>query len=160
MATIKKIQERSQKMLDVMDDIIWSAKPENDPMESLVIRMREYAGEVLEAAGIDYSIDFPEAMKDIKLNMEQKKNLYLVFKEAINNLAKYSKSKEAIIHFQMNHSLLQMEVNDTGVGFDPSLVPRGNGLENMKTRTEEMNGRLLINTSIGKGTTVKVELPL
>ncbi len=158
--TLKKIQERSQKMLDAMDDIIWSAKPENDPMESLVIRMREYAGEVLEAAGIDYSIEIPDAMKDIKLNMEQKKNLYLVFKEAINNLAKYSKSKEAIIHFQMNRSLLQMEVNDTGVGFDPSHVPKGNGLENMKARTAEMNGNLVIDTSVGKGTTVKVELPL
>jgi two-component sensor histidine kinase len=158
--TLKKIQERSQKMLDAMDDIIWSAKPENDPMESLVIRMREYAGEVLEAAGIDYSIEIPDAMKDIKLNMEQKKNLYLVFKEAINNLAKYSKSKEANIRFQMNHSLLKMVVHDSGVGFDPSLLSRGNGLENMKARTAEMNGNLVIDTSFGKGTTVKVELPL
>jgi signal transduction histidine kinase/ligand-binding sensor domain-containing protein len=158
--TLNKIQHRSQKMLDAMDDIIWSTKPDNDALESLIIRTREYAGEVLEAAGIHYEIFVQNSMPPIKLNMEQKKNLYLIFKEAINNLAKYSKSKTASIRFLYSHNRLQLLIKDDGIGFDPKETRKGNGLQNMQSRANEMHAELDLESEPGKGTAIRVGLPL
>lgn len=158
--TMKKIQQRSQKMLDAMDDIIWSTKPDNDALESLIIRTREYAGEVLEAAGIQYEIIVQENMPPIRLNMEQKKNMYLIIKEAVNNLAKYSQSPTAAIHFTYSNNRLQLLIKDEGVGFTVDGVLKGNGLQNMKTRATEMNAELLVNSGAGKGTAINIKLPL
>ncbi len=156
---LEKIHQRSQKMLDAMDDIIWSTKPENDSVEDLTVRMHEYASETLEAAGIQYALNCPTALGKLKLNMEQKKNLFLIFKEAVNNLAKYSESRSAYISFGQKSSLLSLTVKDEGKGFSEK-VRRGNGLQNMTNRASEIDARLEINSEPGKGTTIRVDLPL
>lgn len=158
--TLTKIQSRSQKMLDAMDDIVWSTKPDNDALESLIIRTREYAGEVLEAAGINYEIKIPENFPAVKLNMEQKKNLFLIIKEAVNNLAKYSHSKTASIQFAFQHSMLKVIIKDEGTGFEPEMIKKGNGLLNMQSRASEIMAHLILESSPGKGTLVKVDMGL
>ena len=156
---LEKIHQRSQKMLDAMDDIIWSTKPENDSVEDLTVRMHEYASETLEAAGIQYALNCPASLGKLKLNMEQKKNLFLIFKEAVNNLAKYSESRTAYISFGQNSSLLSLTVKDEGKGFSEK-VRKGNGLQNMTNRATEIDAQLEIDSEPGKGTTIRVDLPL
>ena len=157
---LQKIQQRSQRTLDAMDDLIWNTKPENDSLESLIIRMREYAAEVLEAAGIDFTLDCPASIGNLKLEMQQKKNLYLIFKEAVNNLAKYSNSSRALIRFEYEKKLLQMVIIDEGSGFTITSIKKGDGLDNMQSRAAEMNAQLEIKSGVGRGTTIQVDVPV
>ena len=158
MILLQKIQQRSQKTLDAMDDLVWSTKPGNDSLDSLIVRMREYAAEVLEAAGISFSLESPDSLNYVKLNMQQRKNLYLIFKEAVNNLAKYSKTKKASIRFEQQKKYLRMIIIDEGAGFTITSIKKGNGLDNMQSRAAEMNAQLEIHSGEGKGTTVSVQM--
>ena len=157
---LHKIQHQSQKMLDAMDDLIWNTKPGHDSVESLTVRMREYGSEVLEASAINFTLDCPDSLNNLKLTMEQRKNIYLIFKEALNNLAKYSCSRNAKIDFQSAKHLLIMTIQDDGVGFTKLPGKNGNGLENMKARAAEMKAQLDIISYKGSGTTIRLELPL
>ena len=160
MILLQKIQQRSQKTLDAMDDLVWSTKPGNDSLDSLIVRMREYAAEVLEAAGISFSLESPGAINSVKLNMQQRKNLYLIFKEAVNNLAKYSKTKKASISFEQQKKYLRMNIIDEGTGFTITSIKRGNGLDNMQSRAAEMNAQLKIRSGENKGTTISLDMPV
>ena len=157
---LHKIQRQSQKMLDAMDDLVWNTKPGHDSVESLTVRIREYGSEVLEASAISFTLDCPEALNNMKLTMEQRKNIYLIFKEALNNLAKYSCSTHAKIDFQSAKNLLIMTIHDDGVGVSKLAGRNGNGLENMKARAAEMKARLDIISYKGSGTTIRLELPV
>jgi len=160
MILLHKIQQRSQKTLDAMDDLVWSTKPGNDSLESLIVRMREYAAEVLEAAGISFTLESPEALNNVKINMQQRKNLYLIFKEAVNNLAKYSKAKKAFIRFEQQKKYLRMVIIDEGTGFTITSIKKGNGLDNMQSRAAEMNAQLEIHSGQDKGTTILLHMPV
>ena len=157
---LQKIQQRSQKTLDAMDDLIWNTRPENDSLETLIVRMREYAAEVLEAAGISFTLHSPNSINHVKLDMQQKRNLYLIFKEAVNNLAKYSNTKKASIHFEYQKKFLQMIITDEGTGFTLTSIKKGNGLDNMQHRATEMNAQFEIQSGNGRGTTIKVHVPV
>jgi signal transduction histidine kinase len=104
-------------------------------------------------------VTFSEAglLNDQKLNMEDRKNLYLIAKEAINNAIKYSGCKNLNVEIKKSRDRLVMVISDDGKGFDPSTVVNGNGLRNISERAEEMNAELNFNTS-SNGTTVRVSM--
>jgi len=90
--------------------------------------------------------------------MEARKNLYLIFKEATNNMVKYSEAKRAQFALKGEKDKLMMVISDNGKGFDTTRESRGNGLENMKKRAIEMGAQLLIDSTPGKGTTIRLDL--
>lgn len=157
---IGKISDNSQRMMDAMDDIVWSIKPSNDTMQKVVARMREFANSVLEAKEIELVLLVDERVLDVKLNMEQRRDLFLVFKEAVNNAAKYSKAEKVTIHIGLHSKRLVMQVADNGVGFDPLIADNGNGLANMQKRAGTLGGRLHIQSREGKGTAVTLNIPV
>ena len=153
--SLEKIGERTQSTLDNMSDIIWSIKPENDSLANILSRMREYATTVLEAKKINYNIDFPADADHIHLLPDLKNNMFLVFKEAVNNLAKYSQCSKANIALTIQDKKIKMIVEDNGKGFDSSNDFIGNGLNNMKRRAEESGAVLNIASEKGKGARVE-----
>ena len=157
--SLEKIGERTQSTLDNMSDIIWSIKPENDSLENVLAHMRDYAGTVLESEKINYNINFPSGSENIHLPLELKNNLYLVFKEAVNNLAKYSHCTRANIELTVESKKIRMLIEDNGRGFDSenSTGKSGNGLHNMKKRAQESGASLSIVSSRGEGTRVVFE---
>jgi len=156
----RKINSSSQNMLDNMDDIIWSIKPDNDKGSKLLTRMREYATQILDAADIEIEFDFDERVDGIVLDMERKRTIYLVFKEAVNNLAKYSKSKTALLKIVLKNNLIEMRIEDSGTGFNINVATAGNGIMNMKKRTADVNARLNIESQRDVGTTVEMQMQL
>ena len=92
--------------------------------------------------------------------MQQRKNLYLIFKEAVNNLAKYSKTKKSSIRLEQEKKYLRMVIIDEGTGFTMASIKKGNGLDNMQSRAAEMNAQLEIHSSENKGTTISVHMPV
>ena len=152
---LEKINERSQRLLDNMSDIVWSIKPENDTLDEMLIRMRQYATGMLESKGIDYTIDFPTEKTDIKLPLEVKNNIYLIFKEAVNNLCKYAQCRQANLTLRIENKKMTMIIQDDGIGFytdTKAFDNGGNGLKNMRQRAAEIKATLEITSRSGKGT--------
>lgn len=152
------INESSQKMLDAMADIVWTINPENDQFEKIVMRMRSFAYELLGAKNIDFEFIADEEVASLKLLMDVRKNLYLIFKEATNNMVKYSGADKALFSITAVKNNLTMLIQVNGKGFNVSHLTAGNGLKNMKKRAEEIGGKLNINSFPGKGTTVKLNV--
>ncbi|RYY30943.1 MAG: hypothetical protein EOO04_03170 [Chitinophagaceae bacterium] len=157
---IGKISDNSSRMMEAMDDIVWSINPMNDSMQKVAARMREFATGVLEAKNIEYRFQVDEEVHNLKLDMEARRDLFLLFKEAVNNLAKYSGTAWAEIEIRVIKSTLMMRIADTGVGFDMSEADSGNGLANMKKRAQSLKGKLSINSSANNGTTIILEAPV
>ena len=152
------IGESSRKMLDAMADIVWTINPENDNFEKIILRMRSFAYEMLGAKKIDFEFIADEHVGNTKLLMEVRKNLYLVFKEAVNNMVKYSNAEKAFFSIKGDKQSLSMLIQDNGKGFDLDQANEGNGLKNMKKRAQEIGAKLLIDSFPGKGTTVQLHV--
>lgn len=157
---ITKISDNSQRMMEAMDDIVWSIKPSNDTMQRVVARMREFATNVLEAKEIEIDFVVDDFVFDAKLNMEARRDFFLVFKEAVNNAAKYSNASMVTIEIGTQQKQLFFKVIDNGKGFNTTTADFGNGLGNMHKRAESMSGKLTIDSTLQKGTTVTLTVPI
>ncbi|MES2892111.1 MAG: two-component regulator propeller domain-containing protein [Bacteroidota bacterium] len=157
---LAKITDNSQRMMDAMDDIVWSIKPSNDSMQKIVARMREFAINVLEPKDIALEFIIDEEVYDIKLNMEARRDFFLVFKEAVNNSAKYSKAEKLVLTITVRNKVLLLVVKDNGIGFDVAAADNGNGLGNMQKRADGMNGKVAIHSKAGEGTEIVFKVPL
>lgn len=157
---IREIRENSLSLLERMDDIVWSINPLNDTLESLTLRIRRFAAQLFEARGIEYEIDIEPGIRHLHLRMEHRQHLYLIMKEAVNNLVKYAAARKAHIGIHSIRHLLVVRISDDGSGFDPGTGRSGNGIINMRSRAAAMNAMLDINSAPGRGTTVTVTLRL
>jgi signal transduction histidine kinase len=158
-ASLQKINERSQRLLDNMSDIIWNINPGNDTIEEVMSRMREYATTLLEAKNIDYTFNFPKEIMACKLTMEVKNNMYLIFKEAVNNLSKYSGCTHANLWLTFDETNIHLTIEDNGIGFNEQEIKHRGGLVNMQQRAAEIKGTIQINTATGCGTHIELTMP-
>ena len=154
------ISQASGQAMDLMSDIVWSINPKNDRMEMIITRMRQYASEILEAANISFDLEVDEKNKEVLLPLEIRKDFYLIFKEAINNVAKYSRAAHVTIRLDFRDHVIRLLIKDNGVGFDPLSTDHGNGLRNMKARAEHLRGKITIDSVRNHGTTVDLLIPL
>lgn len=161
-ALLEQIGDSSRRMLDAMDDIVWAINPAHDGLDDVTARMRSFASEVLEARGIEFTFRAEPSVQGLKLDMRARREFFLLFKEAINNLAKYAQCQHARIRLAYQQGLLHLTVQDDGVGFDPTSPAQGsgNGLTNMRSRAAALAGHLTIETAPGKGTTLHLKVPL
>jgi two-component system sensor histidine kinase UhpB len=157
---LKKIKERSTAIMESMDDIVWAINPQNDTMEQLLFRMKEFAAEILEPLNINYTFEENGNFSSTKLDIKKRKDLYLIFKEAVNNAAKYSRCKNLHIGFQEKQQSLQMEIVDDGKGFVEQHVIKGNGLNNMRERAASIGAKILINSTIASGTRINLDMAI
>lgn len=157
---IGKISDNSQRMMESMDDIVWSITPANDSMQKIVARMREFATYVLEPKDILPDIEADEKVYHVKLNMEIRRDLFLIFKEAVNNAAKYSDATTVTARLKITGKGLEMTIADDGAGFDIAAADNRNGLGNMEKRTMNIGGTFNVRSVIDEGTRIHVVLPL
>jgi signal transduction histidine kinase len=158
-ALLRKITEQSTQMQQGMSDIIWAITPENDKLENMLVRMREYASHTLEPKNIVASFQVDEKALSQSLDMQQRRDFFLIFKEAVNNAAKYSQASKVEIRIQRENSQLQLSVADNGIGFIAGNGFSSNGLKNMKARAGALKGRVTIQSEPGKGTKVSAMVP-
>jgi signal transduction histidine kinase len=158
---LEHITESTTGMMDAMNDIVWMINTRNDRFDNITNRMNAFANELLEAKNCNVQLHVDPELEKLRLDMAQRKNLYLIFKEAINNAAKYAACKNVWIDLSMegSHKLL-MRIRDDGKGFDDSLESNGNGLLNMQKRANELKGEFKLSSRIGEGTLVRLEFGL
>ena len=153
---LQQISANTDDMMEAMSDIVWAVNTKNDNFESILNRMRAFAIQLLEPKDIRFQMNTSGLPKNIILDMRQRKNFYLIFKEAVHNCAKYAQCKNLRVDIEKNSDKIIMQITDDGCGFDfPGPNPEslgGNGLHNMQTRAKEMRGSLDITSQPGKGT--------
>ena len=149
-----EINERSHMLMEKMDDIVWSISSKNDTVGNLFIRVQQFASTVLEAKDIDYDVQVPERVKEMKVDMQRRQHIYLILKEAINNVIKYAQCTRVTITAEYIGDTLKIIIADNGKGFDERTIQYGNGLYNMRNRTEAMHGILSVHSVPGNGTRV------
>jgi two-component system, NarL family, sensor histidine kinase UhpB len=156
---LQRIGNQSARMMEDMGDMVWSINPRNDSIHQVVTHMREFTTEILESKNIEYH--FVEDIKEgLTLTAEQRKNLFLIFKETINNAAKYSGAKKIDIRLQLHDNRLVLGIKDNGQGFDEQTTKAGNGLRNLRERAKEINATLILKSALGNGTEVELKLPI
>jgi len=155
---VSEIKNNSIILMEKMDDIVWSINPKNDSLENLLIRIKRFATQLFEAKEIDYTIEIDENIAEVKLPMDYRQHIYLILKEAINNLVKYSQAIKAEIKVCCNNNLLELYVIDNGKGFIQQESITGNGILSMKSRALLMNAELIINSELNKGTEILLKV--
>jgi ligand-binding sensor domain-containing protein/two-component sensor histidine kinase len=157
LAELQKIGETSRNLIDSMSDIVWLVNPKRDSLFDLISRLGDLYKELLDSTNITFETENLESLKNIRLNMEYRQNLFLIFKEAINNSLKYSNGTEITLETKIGSRKLLMKLTDNGAGFDTRNAAHGNGLGNMKERARSIGGSLKIDSAIGQGTTILFE---
>ncbi|MEP6675994.1 MAG: tetratricopeptide repeat protein [Ferruginibacter sp.] len=152
---LTRMSTNAKETMDKMGDIVWMIKPSETEAGSLKQRMERFAYEICSSKNIEVNVQL-EDLEKVKLSMEQRKNIYLIFKEAVNNAVKYSGTEKIEITSTIQNKQLTLQVKDFGKGFDSSIVKKGNGLDNMQHRAKELGGELLIETIINTGTTMQL----
>lgn len=153
---MQEIKHSSVSLMEKMDDIVWSINPRNDSIEDLMLRIKRFASKLFEAKEIDYTISIDDSIHKAKLDMETRQHIYLIMKEAINNLVKYSNCTKACIKVNYDNNYLKIEISDNGKGFNQQQIQLGNGIISMKKRAEAINAQMKIDTELDKGTTVSL----
>jgi two-component sensor histidine kinase len=166
-AMLTEIADSARGLVDSMSDIVWSIDPRRDDLRNVVQRVRQFASDVLEARGIEWDFRVPEELNRVRLDPEQRRHLYLIFKEAINNIARHADARRVSLYIGFDSRNLLCEIKDDGRGFVPKASGEeasngrgGHGLPNMQSRAREIGGRLEINSKAGTGTQLKLIAPL
>ncbi len=154
------IGESSRGTISAMQDMIWTIQPKNDSMQEVIYRMREYAYPLAELKNISLTFAVSEDVQAMILPMEIRKNIYLIFKEALNNAFKYAAASTISIELVKQDNVLKLEIVDDGAGFDVSNARAGNGLINMCKRAEQAGGVLLVKSNKGNGTEILFSCPV
>ena len=164
---LQKISTTSTDMISEMNDIVWAINPSNDSMEKIVSRMESFARPLLQAKGIAFQFNYEPSVLGLNLPMEKRKNFYLIFKEAVNNVLKYSECRNLKVRISQVLQQVKLEVADDGQGFDAEQMRllsgkslSGNGLTNMKRRAAEMKGTCEVRSEKGGGTSVILQFPI
>jgi signal transduction histidine kinase len=145
-------------MMESMSDIVWAINTRHDDWPQLIQRMRAAAIELTEARNMQLRFHADDIPERIPLDMEKRRNIYLLFKEAVNNSVKYANATSLDVRLERQGDVMRLVISDNGVGFRPEQVKGGNGLVNMNTRTAMHGGTLRIESSPGQGTRITLEL--
>ena len=151
---LSKISETSRELIDRMSDIVWLVNPKRDSLYDLIIRLKDSYSETLSYNGISFKSQNLQSLQNVSLNMENRQNLYLIFKEGINNSIKHSSCSEINIEAAVKGKSLEVILRDNGIGFSDEMSI-GNGIENMKERAKIIGGKLIVKSEKGEGTKIQ-----
>ncbi|HET9432767.1 MAG TPA: ATP-binding protein, partial [Chitinophagaceae bacterium] len=157
---LQRISEEVQASSQAMDDIIWSVNSRNDSLQETMARMRRHAAELFDNSDTNCYLQLDENTGNKKLSMEQRRDVYLIYKEALNNIHKHADAGNIWIDVRQNQNHLFMQIKDDGKGFNTNLITHRNGLKNLRSRVEKWNGKIQIHSEENKGTTIDIKIPI
>lgn len=156
---MERIDSNLHTIQESLHDIVWSVNPDNDDLDNTLLRIQEYAAEVMEARGIALHISRPDIVQQFPLRTQVRRSLYLISKEAIKNIVMHAHCTEVRLNMVVKDRELFLMLKDNGIGFDPAAA-KGNGIVNMRRRVNTMGGSIDITTAPGKGTYILIRLPI
>ena len=167
---LRKITDVSNELVGTMSDIVWAINPAKDHLSDLSQRMRRVAADLLSPKGVAVHFSSREEDRALTIKTNARREVFLIFKESINNIAKHAGAKNVYVDLEINNDVLRLMIRDDGKGFDcgpPSFEDTfssegqsGNGIRNMRKRASELGGHFDIESKPGSGTTSSLSLPL
>jgi ligand-binding sensor domain-containing protein/signal transduction histidine kinase len=157
LSTIAAVSRRS---VDAMSDIVWAVNPKRDNVLDLSHRMRRFGNDTLSARNIEFHLDAPNLDRNLRVNADVRREVFLIFKEGINNIARHSACTGADAALRIERGVIILTLKDDGRGFKTTNGSIGHGLESMRSRAEKLGGRLEVISKPGQGTTIALRAPL
>jgi signal transduction histidine kinase/ligand-binding sensor domain-containing protein len=157
---IETISLTARQAIKSLDEIVWAVNPRNDTLPHLVDYASQFALDYLTVAGIRCRLDLPDDIPQREVSTDVRHNLFLVVKEALNNIVKHARATEVRLRMTLAEDGLRFVVADNGCGFDrPPDAAGADGLRNMRQRVADVGGRCTIESRSGEGTTVSFDIP-
>ncbi len=159
-STLSRIGEIGRRSVEAMSDIVWAIDPSKDRLADLLSRMRRFASDAFTAGAIEFRFEIAGMDHDLPLGTVLRRELLLIFKEAVNNLVRHSGCSQALVSFRAHGRRLELTVVDDGCGFDVDEAGEGNGLASMRRRALALGGQIEIDSGPGKGTRLLLAVPV
>ncbi|GAB2776826.1 hypothetical protein GCM10010465_24370 [Actinomadura fibrosa] len=156
---LEGIDEEVQASSEALNEIVWNIKMDDESLEDIVAKMRRYTGEVFENFGITYNMEIGADFKGKKMGMQKRREIFLIFKELLNNIRKHSEATSINIYISVQRNMFYLSVADDGKGFDPTIETQRHGLKNLRARIEKWKGEININSELNRGCKVEIWLP-
>jgi ligand-binding sensor domain-containing protein/signal transduction histidine kinase len=158
----QQISQTARETTRSLDEIVWAVNPSNDTLDSLINYACKYGQEYLALAGLRYRVDVPAQLPVIPIPPEVRHNVFLAFKEAVNNVVKHAQASEVWIRLRLQSGKFALSIEDNGHGLgalDAQATQTRNGLRNMRRRMEDIHGEFSIGPGTKAGTIVCLTIP-
>lgn len=145
---LNRINETSLELVRNMSELIWAMKVENDSLLDLLSYLRHYAMEYFETNQIVIQMEMDELVEDEQISGEIRRQIFLVFKEALHNIVKHAQTEKVLIQIALMDGKMRISVRDFGQGFQKEVLGKsksGNGMKTMQDRIRKLNGTMRIN---------------
>jgi ligand-binding sensor domain-containing protein/signal transduction histidine kinase len=160
---LERVATLARELVDSMGDIVWSIRSEPDGIDSLIRHMREFALDLLGSQGIDFELRAKSGHDSRHLSLQGQRQLFLMFKECIHNVARHSRCTAVVAEFKVSHREVVLSVEDNGVGLDRSRTTPGNksgmGIPGMHLRAKSLGGHMQCTSISGRGCRVEIHVP-
>lgn len=158
---LNKVQNTAKTLSVGMRDFLWTLNPEKDSLYETAVRLKDFGDELFDRTGIAFTVEgLTDDMNHVKLTMEWRRNLTLIFKESMNNILKHAHCTHVHLSFDFHPPVIHIRLNDDGSGFDSSNGYRGQGLSSIRNRAQKLNAELTIQSQVGSGTVVHFRGPI
>jgi ligand-binding sensor domain-containing protein/signal transduction histidine kinase len=138
---VHRISTAARELVRNLDVIVWALNPKNDSLDNFALYVIEYVENFLSPTGIRCRLDVPDELPAVPISSEVRHNLFLVIKEALNNIAKHSCASEVWFRLRFEKQQLAISIEDNGKGFNSGKTNAlGNGLVNMEKRMQSIGG--------------------
>jgi ligand-binding sensor domain-containing protein/signal transduction histidine kinase len=155
---LSQITGASSELMDTMSDIVWAIDPRKDHLSDLTQRMRRFSSDIFTARHIAFEFHAPDAARDIELGADVRRQVFLIFKESVNNIVRHSSCTRATVTFSASREHISLRITDNGTGFDTERQGEGHGLSSMRKRTQELGGTLQVVSKHAEGTIVTLHV--
>jgi signal transduction histidine kinase len=158
----QKISQSADQTVRALEEIVWAVRPASDTLQGLVDYIAHFANELFDGQTARCRLDLPRNLPGLPLQPDIRHNIFLIVKEALNNALKHSSAKEVHLLVKVPDDTLEICIDDNGEGFvlNNGEISERRGLGNMRQRAETLGGTLSIESAPGKGTTIRLTVPL
>jgi ligand-binding sensor domain-containing protein/signal transduction histidine kinase len=157
----EQISQTARETTHALDEIVWAVNPSNDTLDGLITYACKYAQEYLALAGVRYRAEVPAQLPAVTIPPEVRHNVFLAFKEAVNNVVKHAQASEVWVRLHLPPNRFILEIEDNGRGLSGADSAKNhNGLQNMRKRMEDIRGGFEISVAKEKGTIVRLTVPI
>ncbi len=159
-AHLATISATSRAMVEALDETVWAVNPVNDSLLRLADYVMHFAQDFFRHTALRCQLDIPVDLPEQTVTAEFRFNVFLVVKEVLNNALKHSQARSVVLTMRVRSGELHLSIEDDGRGFDPTAVPRRNGLSNLQNRVAGLGGSIALASRPGAGTRITVTVPL
>lgn len=154
---LKLIEAGAVESKEKINDIIWAIDPENDDWSAFLKKCKRYASDMFDSKEIQYQIEMADNFS-IPADLEIRQNLWLIFKEMVNNLLKHAQATKAKVRFVEENNGILLEISDNGTGIDETEANGGRGIKNIYERARQIGAKAEFVSDKPNGTTWKLTL--